>query len=426
MRLRHRWAWGIGLGVVFCGALFLWLYSHKLWSSTEEQRLDSLLHHPALPKTAETDTSSRVDSLAPEPAQHPEWLESELLPALWGRARSVPPPCSRCIAIALIGVDSRLTDPTAHADANHVVLIDPSSGRITIVAIPRDTPADAGFPDTSRYNKLANVRAQRGLKAHLATLAELIGIPEIHYYAEFGFSQAFALLRLLRFGNPTEVLRVLRARTGIWGDDYHRVYVQAQFIRQQLLRWFDSYNTPWGLALLRGTLGIVNTNLTVGVLTRLADTLRARGFPADSNAVSIVVYGVPLQRVPVYDFGDPRTFAALAEKLRRFYRHHHPGGSDTTSHEQRVHAVLAAALDRAQRAAASGRPTEVVRLLSPLVRQRAWWQLSQADARSAYRTAYVELLSHAYERLGKPRQAEFLRTEFLQRERELEELVSTP
>ncbi|GEM_PF-4546554 len=415
--VRKRWVWGIAIGTLLLGVVLLWLYSHKLWSGAAEQRLDSLLATQSTAPTATTiaDTSAALSPLLkPEPAE---------LTIGWETARGLPPRCHHCIAIALIGVDSRLHDPTPHADANHVLLLDLQAGRITIVAIPRDTPADAGFPDTSQYNKLANVRPQRGLRAHLATLAALVGIPEIHYYAELGFSQAFAILRLLRFDNPSNVLRLLRARTGIWGDDYHRVYVQAHFIRQQLLRWFHAYNTPWGLALLRGGLSLVQTNLTAGVLTRLADSLHARGFPADSSAISIVVYGAPLRRVPVYDLSDSTTVATLVERLQSHYQRRHPAPNSGRNSE-RVRAILNTALAHARQAAERNRFQEVIRHLLPLLRQRAWWQLDNPDERAYYRTEFVELLSHSYEQLRQPHRATLLRTHFLQQEQALEDSIA--
>ncbi len=419
----------LGIATATIAGLLLWLYSHKLWSSAEDRRLDSLLRlSPPLSPAGNADSLVQ-DSAAGEFTTQTSLLDTGVSAAVlptWESAAGRPPRCPHCLAIAIIGVDARLGDPTPHADANHVLLLDLTSGRITIVAIPRDTPADAGFPDTSQYNKLANVRAHRGLRAHLATLAELVGIPTIHYYVELGFSQAFGLLRLLRFDNPTDVLRVLRARTGIWGDDYHRVYVQAQFIRQQLLRWFDTYDTPWGLALLRGALALVQTNLTVGVLTRLADSLRAHGFPTDSDAIRIVVYNVPLRRAPVYDLTDPQTFRLLAERLRQFHRRHHPT-AQPDSHAQRVRHVLSSALSRAEQAAQAHRFGDVIRILSPLIRQRAWWQLEQPEERAAYRTALIRLASQAYERLRKPQQAAFLRNELLRQEEELEaSVLSSP
>lgn len=408
-----RFLWLLTFLALLSAAL-LWLYSHKLWSGSEEQRLDSLWQEAASASPALT-----ADSL-------PESADSLLLmPSQWEQTAAYPPRCAHCIAIALIGVDARLGERTPHADANHVLLIDPSTAQITIVAIPRDTPADAGFPDTSQYNKLCNVRAQRGLRAHLETLAQLVGVPEIHYYVELGFSQAFGLLRLLRFEHPSDVLRVLRARTGIWGDDYHRVYVQAQFIRQQLLHWFPASSTPWGLALLRAALGLVHTNLTVGTLMRLADSLRARGFPADSNAISIVVYGIRLPRAPVYDFTDPHTVAALAEKLRQYYRQKHATAPPDSS-APRVRELLSATLQEAEQALQRKRYAEAIRVLSPFVAQRAWWQLEDSTERTYYRSAFIELLSRCYAAAGKPRRADSLRTSLLRHEQALEEALSSP
>ncbi len=407
--MRKYWLWIFGAALLFSGIL-LWLYSHRLWSGPAEHHLDSLLAQSSL---------KADDTIAGPPT--PSVRTAPPIVSTTGQL----PPCQHCIAIALIGIDARLQDPTPHADANHVLLVDLQTGRITIVGIPRDTPADAGFPDTSQYNKLANVRAHRGLRAHLAAMAELLELPEIHYYVELGFSQAFALLRLFGFEQPSALLRILRSRTGIWGDDFHRVSVQAQFIRQQLLRWFPLYDTPWGVALLRGALSLVRTNLTIGVLARLADSLRARGFPADSHAVSIAVYGIPALRVPAYDFSDPATVSALVEQLRAHYRSRYPTAvPDTLSH--RVRSILEAALAQAQQAAERGHFEEALRRLLPLLHQRPWWQLDDPAERSTYRQAFVELASRAYEQRRKPQQAAALRRQFLQQEEELERMLTTP
>ncbi|MCS7177416.1 MAG: hypothetical protein NZ960_07390 [Candidatus Kapabacteria bacterium] len=420
------WLTALGIITILLGLAFLWLYSHKLRKTAEDRYLDTLLHE--LSSQPIPDTALPITQHPPAPPRSPDSLPTQSLsapvsaPEFTERVSGSPPRCPRCITIALIGVDSRINDPTAHADANHVLFLDLETGRITIVAIPRDTPADAGFPDTSQYNKLANVRAHRGRRAHLATLASLLGLPRIHYYAELGFSQALGILRLLQFANPSDVLRVLRARTGVWGDDYHRVYVQAHFLRQQLLRWFPTLNTPWGLALLRGALGLVETDLTVGVITRLADSLRARGFPQDSAAVSIVVYRTPLRRAPAYDLTDSSTVATLVDQLRRYHRR---STATSESHAHQVRNHLLAALDRAERAIASGHYRKAVQLLSPLVQRRAWWQLDESQEREAYRTALVETLCRAYEQLQQPQRAEALRNELLSTEQLLEHMVGT-
>jgi hypothetical protein len=379
--------------VVLIGALgLLWLYEHKLWSTPETRALDSLLE-----QTAAESPSAPL----PEPA---------LAPPLQASAAGAPPSCPHCIAIALIGVDSRLGDPTAHADANHVLLLDLQQGRITIVAIPRDTPADAGFPDTSQYNKLANVRANRGLQAHLATLAELVGVERIHYYAEAGFSHALALFRLLGYEQPSELLRVLRARTGIWSDDYHRVFMQAHFLRQQLLRHWETLSTPWGIALLRAGLGLLHTNLTAAVVLRLADSLRARGFPTDSSAIRIVVYGVPLHNAPVYDLTAPEVVAHLAQQLRQYHAHRASEGDA----QARVREHLESVLRQARAADSAGQPWRIRQLLERTVLQRAWWQLSDAELREHYRRECVQLLSSAYNRLRRRDREEALRQLLLQ------------
>ncbi|MCS6966045.1 MAG: hypothetical protein NZ473_04670, partial [Candidatus Kapabacteria bacterium] len=113
----------------------------------------------------------------------------------------------------------------------------------------------------------------------------------------------------------------------------------------------------------------------------------------------------------------------LAEKLRRRDQRAR-SRTGPNSHQEQVRSLLSAALSRARQAVERQRYREVIRLLSPLLQQRAWWQLDDPNERAAYRSTIVELLSLAYDRLRKPQQASALRTDFLQQEAQLEEALS--
>jgi len=127
--------------------------------------------------------------------------------------QNFPLPQGRVINIMVTGIDSRLGDNMAHADANHVLRFFLDSGLVEIISIPRDTPADAGFDDTTGFNRLTNVRANRGRRTYLNTVSKIAGISSIDYYVEFGFSQAIGLLELLGYkDNASSTLRVLRSR----------------------------------------------------------------------------------------------------------------------------------------------------------------------------------------------------------------------
>ena len=100
----------------------------------------------------------------------------------------------RRINIAITGVDSRLGDRYKHADANHVLSILLDSGKIEIISVPRDTPVDAGFEDSTGQNKLTVSRATLGRNGYLRELANIAKVDKIHYYVEFGFSQAMGII----------------------------------------------------------------------------------------------------------------------------------------------------------------------------------------------------------------------------------------
>ncbi|MFA5511743.1 MAG: hypothetical protein WC313_04765, partial [Candidatus Kapaibacterium sp.] len=121
----------------------------------------------------------------------------------------------RRINIALTGVDSRLGDRYKHADANHIISILLDSGKIEIISIPRDTPADAGYDDTTGQNKLTIVRAAKGRKAYFQELCRIGEVDKIHYFAELGFSQAIGIIEWLGFDKPNETLQILRSRSAL-------------------------------------------------------------------------------------------------------------------------------------------------------------------------------------------------------------------
>ena len=95
------------------------------------------------------------------------------------KSSGFPAPLGRVINVMITGVDSRLGDPMGHADANHLVRFFVDSGCVEIISIPRDTPSDAGFEDTTGLNKLTNVRANRGRATYLKAICEIAGVQKI-------------------------------------------------------------------------------------------------------------------------------------------------------------------------------------------------------------------------------------------------------
>jgi len=214
-----------------------------------------------------------------------------------------PNPSGRVINIMVTGVDSRLGDNMAHADANHLLRFFVDSGCVEIISLPRDTYFDAGFEDSTGLNKLTNVRANRGRTKYLAAIAEICGVPKIDYWVEFGFSQAIGLLELLGYrDNASSTLRVLRSRQAFSAGDFQRVYNQGQFMRQAILRNFHNMQNIIGDLAVRAALMMVETNLTYAVCDDITTQLAEHGFKNDPTRIWVRIKPAMVTRMKVYEF----------------------------------------------------------------------------------------------------------------------------
>lgn len=302
----------------------------------------------------------------------------------------------RRINIAITGVDSRLGDHTRHADANHVLSILLDSGKIEITSIPRDTPADAGFDDSTGQNKLTIVRAVKGREAYLTELARIARLDKIHYYVEFGFSQAMGILEWLGYGNAPSTLQVLRSRKGLGGDDYQRVYNQAQFIRQAMLTHFGKFTGILGSVYLRGGLTMVETNMTYDQAKAVIEALESIGYPHDASDITIAVRPPIPIKFKVYDFTDKAVIAKLNDRIESFNKYTIAKDSIVSlspkvNVTQRLNILLSKAV-----ADSAKNPTAVIRTLSTYFDQRAWLQVQDKSQRDIIRTKFQVLLSNAY------------------------------
>lgn len=312
----------------------------------------------------------------------------------------------RRVNIAVVGVDARVGANTKHADANHIISILLDSGKIEIISIPRDTPADAGFSDTNALNKLTIVHANRGIKAYLTEAAKIANVGKIDYYAEFGFSQAMGIIELLGHKDSKSTLQVLRSRQGLGGDDYQRCYNQGQFIRQNILRNFDRADGFFGDLLVRAGLLLVETNLTADNIKTLVNQLKDKGFPRDSSAIIVRVRPPMGTKFKVYDFSDDVTISQLKNKIERYNASRNK--RDTTyagSRPPNVAPQLLKAINNA-RLDSIKRPKQVVRRLTTYFNQHAWLQVMDKKQREQIRTDIEVLLADAYTRLDKPRDSE--------------------
>lgn len=316
------------------------------------------------------------------------------------RNSEFPSPSGRVVNVMVTGLDSRLGDPMGHADANHLVRFFLDSGCIEIISIPRDTPHDAGFEDTTGLNKLTNVRANRGRAAYHVAAAEIAGVSRIDYWVEFGFSQAIGLLELMGYKeNASSTLRVLRSRQAYAAGDYQRVYNQGQFIRQIILRAFDQTDNFLGELALRASLALVETNLTYETCDQMLDALRSRGFSdADPSRIWVRLKPALITKLKVYSFDSANVDAIdhqITQKISRLGLDSIPVNAQT--YERRLYNLVQKAAADSARSAGS-----VIRLLRRPYEQRAWLQIPNLSKRKMYRDRICGMLIASYRRVKNP------------------------
>ncbi len=307
----------------------------------------------------------------------------------------------RRINISVTGLDSRLGTRSNHADANHVISFLLDSGKIEIISVPRDTPADAGLEDSTGQNKLTVVRAVRGRKAYQEELARIAGVDKIHYYVEAGFSQVMGLLEFFGYKDSRSTLQVLRSRTGLGGADFQRSYNQGQFIRQMLLRHFDKAKGLSGEFLIRAALAVVETNLTASVVNDIIDRLDAHGFPDGPDAVIVKIRPPMYTKFKIYDFTDEEVVESLRYKIEKFNESYI---KDTLHQSPDVYSILRHRLDLAAEDSAN-HPQRVINKLKVMFNQHAWLQIMEPDLRDSIRTEFGILLSDAYIKRRRPEKA---------------------
>ncbi len=300
------------------------------------------------------------------------------------------------INIAIIGVDSRLGSRYKHADANHILSILIEQGKIEITSIPRDTPADAGFDDTTGQNKLTVMYASRGKKAYFDEIASIAGLDKIHYFIEIGFSQAMGILEWFGYEDPGSTLQILRSRTALGGDDYQRVYNQAQFIKQMILKHFDKFSSLFGKMLIRGGLLFVNTNLSVSEAESIYEQLRLANFPSSSDDILIRIRPpIPIE-YKIYDFADKQVIASLVNRISS-YNSKKLYSDNSESVDNLAIKILDQAIQKAK-SDSSRNPNAVINNLSVYFEQRAWMQIKDKELRKLFRDEIAHLLINAYEK----------------------------
>ncbi len=194
--------------------------------------------------------------------------------------------------ILVIGSDVREGSPRGgRADSLHLVAIDPSRGRGTIVGIPRDSYVP--IPGEGRRKINASL-ATGGPERTVQTVSQLAGVP-IHYWAAVEFSRFRQLVDAVggidvevpysmsdtasgaffspgsRHMNGAEALAFSRARKSIPGGDFGRSMNQGRVLLASLSKFRKEASSPLRLAsYLVAFHTLVETNVPTRDLLRLA------------------------------------------------------------------------------------------------------------------------------------------------------------
>lgn len=315
------------------------------------------------------------------------------------KSDTYPRPSGRVVNLLVTGIDARLGEHSGRADANHVVRFYLDSGCIEVISIPRGTLADAGYPDTSQFNMIANVRTARGQEAYFKEIAKIAEIPKVDFWVEFGFSQAIGLLELMGYKeNATSTLRVLRSRKAYATGDFQRSYNQGQFIRQAILRTFDKTDDILGQLAMRAALVLVETNLTYDMTQYLLKELRTHGFSsATANRAWVRMKPEMISRFQVFSF-DSANVSQLDAQISKRVDHTIP--DSVAKHAADYERRLAGLIERAA-ADSAKKPVRVISALSRPFSQRAWLQIQDKKRRLQMRDRICGLLVNAYNRTGK-------------------------
>lgn len=351
-----------------------------------ERKRDSIARHNDSIATAKNHDNEGIDTSSFTVTDSTIQIKSD----------TYPKPSGRVVNLLITGIDARLGEHSGRADANHVIRFYLDSGCVEVISIPRGTMADAGYPDTSQYNMIANVRTARGQESYFKEIAKIAGIPKVDYWVEFGFSQAIGLLELMGYkDNASSTLRVLRSRKAYATGDFQRSYNQGQFIRQAILRTFDKTDDILGQLAMRAALVLVETNLTYDATQYLLSELRSHGFSsATANRAWVRMKPEMISRFQVFDF-DSVSVNHLDAQIAKRVDHTIPDSvaKRSADYERRLGSMI-------ERAAADSAkaPRKVITVLSRPFKQRSWLQVQDKRKRLAMRNRICGLLISSYNR----------------------------
>lgn len=316
-----------------------------------------------------------------------------------GIRKDFPMPSGRVINVLITGIDSRLGQKSARADANHVVRFFLDSSCIEIISIPRGTFSLIRKGDTAGGNIIANVRSIFGQQRYIKEITKIAKIKSVDYFIEFGFSQAMGIIELLGYSdNAASTLRVLRSRKAFTTGDHQRSFNQGQFIRQAILKVFDRTDDMMGKVGIRAALALANTNLSYDATSYLLGELRKHGFSSSTHdRIWVRMKPNYLSQMKHFNF-DSSNVQTLEEGIEKKVKGMLEGDRKTPE----GYAKKLQALVRKAAADSAKNPAKVINALAFPYQQKAWMQVKDKQERAQVRDLICTLLINAFYKTNKP------------------------
>ena len=388
-------------------SLFIACISILLFQCTEKvDQKTPIVQNDTIPATIDTSKDIQtVDSIVPkvldtipnsiDTSQQNQVLDSSVLL----HKTQFPMPSGRVVNVLITGIDSRLGQKSARADANHIVRFFLDSGQIEIISIPRGTFAMIRKGDTTGGNIIANVRSIYGQERYIKEVKKIAGISSIDYYIEFGFSQAMGIIELLGYDdNSASTLRVLRSRKAFATGDHQRSYNQGQFIRQAILKVFDRTDGMLGQIGIRAALALASTNLSYDATSYILSELKNHGFSsASSQKIWVRMKPNYLASMKLFNF-DSSNVHTIEKQIEKKVKYMIADSSRKTpaGYERRIkHLVKKVSADTAKS------PIRVINALAFPYKQKSWLQIKDKSERLIVRNSICNMLIQAYNKTGK-------------------------
>ncbi|MBM4173916.1 MAG: LytR family transcriptional regulator [Ignavibacteria bacterium] len=312
-----------------------------------------------------------------------------------------PMPSGRVISVLITGIDSRLGEKTARADANHLVRFFLDSGQVEVISVPRSTYADAKFTDP-RGQLIGNVRLTLGRDRYMKEIRRVTEVNKIDFFVEFGFSQAMGIIEIMGYkDNASNALRVIRSRKVYAAGDKQRSYNQGQFIRQAILRTFDYTDDLMGQLGIRAALALSTTNLSYDAASYILDEMRAHGFSSNTpERIWVRMMPKTGYNMKVFDYDSSNISnieAAIESKVQ-----HIVGKNDRKQPEYYAN-ILRGLLAKVEKD--TNKPERVIDSLVHPFKQKSWIQIQNVNERITLRDKLCYMLVNAYNKKGKTAEA---------------------